>query len=403
MSPFLIAAGLLLLAVLALLLWPLWRQPEALETPAEAPALRILREQRATLDAELATGQIDAAAHAEGLDELARRTLIEAAAAPASQTTAAPRRGWAIATALASALLAVGLYLTLGNPAALDPALRAAPQGISPLQIEAMVDKLAAKVAANPDDLEGLHMLGRSYMVLERFKDASDTFAKLAQKQPADAQTFADWADALGSAGGTLTGEPARLVARALQLDPANVKALALAGTIAFDQGDYPRAVNLWEKMAAHVDPQSDMAQSAQTMIGEARKRAGLPATTPGAAQPAAAGPLSASGKITLAGKEMGAGISPETSLFVFARPAAGGPPLAALRFKVGDLPLDFDFRQATLMMAGAALPEKIIIGARISKSGNATPGPGDLQGFSPPVAPDAQGIKLVISEEIPR
>ncbi|MDP5239200.1 c-type cytochrome biogenesis protein CcmI [Uliginosibacterium sp. 31-16] len=400
MSPFLIAAGLLLLAVLAVLLWPLWRRPAALEIPAEAPALRILREQRATLDAELAAGQIDAAAHAEGLDELARRALAEADVAPAEQALAVPRRGWAIATGLASTLLAVGLYLALGNPAALDPALRVAPQGISPLQIEAMVDKLAAKVAANPDDLEGLHMLGRSYMVLERFKDASDTFAKLAQKQPANAQTFADWADALGSAGGSLTGEPAKLVARALQLDPANVKALALAGTIAFDAGDYKQAVSLWEKMAAHVDPQSDMAQSAQTMIGEARKRAGLPIASP--AQPAA-GSLSASGKITLAGKEMAAGISPETSLFVFARPAAGGPPLAALRFKVSDLPLDFDFRQATLMMAGAALPEKIIIGARISKSGNATPGPGDLQGFSPPVAPDAQGIKLVISEEIPR
>lgn len=402
MSTFLIAAIILTLIVLALLLRPLLRtRPASPSTPeTDSPALRILREQGAALDAELAAGQIDAAAYAESRDELARRVLAESTATEPVHSSA-PRRGWAMATGACVVLAAVGLYLVLGQPAALDPAVRApAAAGITPMQMEAMVAKLAAKVAANPDDLEGLYMLGRSYMVLERFQDASEAFAKLSAKQPTDAQALADWADALASATGKLAGEPEKLVAKALKLAPDNVKALALGGSIAFDKKDYKQAAALWEKMLAKVDPQSDIGQSAQAMLAEARARAGLPVTEAAPQAPAAASGLSARGRISLASKFKGQ-FDPAAPLFIFARPAAGGPPLAALRFKAGDLPLDFDFSQTPLMLAGGALPEKIIIGARISKSGIATPGPGDLQGLSAVLAPNAQGIQLEISEEI--
>jgi cytochrome c-type biogenesis protein CcmH len=39
----------------------------------------------------------------------------------------------------------------------------------------------------------------------------------------------------------------------------------------------------------------------------------------------------------------------------------------------------------------------RVVVGARISRSGSATPQPGDLQGISAPVANDATGVAVVI------
>jgi len=361
--------------------------------------LPILREQRRELEAEFAAGRIDAAEHAQGQAELERRFVLESAVAPEVVRSHQPRRGWAIGLALALPLLAGGLYLKLGNPAALDPANTMAPQSVTPDQIDGMVAKLAAKVKANPDDLEGLQMLGRSYMVLGRYKEAVQAFSDLALRRP-DAQVYADWADALGSVeGNTLAGEPEKLINKALQLDPDHIKALALAGTVAFDRKDFKAAITHWERMASRVDPQSEMGKSAQAMLKEARDRAGLPAaSTP---EPAAAAKpvLTVSGHLSVA-SAIKAKVDAEDVVFVFARAQAGGPPLAALRFRAGDLPLDYDFAKSQAMM-GAAPQGKIVIGARVSKSGNPVSSPGDLQGFSGEVSPDATGVVVEINAEV--
>lgn len=396
MSGFLIGALALLLGCLLVLVRPLMRRSMPPPATGEALALNVLREQRRELDAELAAGRVDAAAHAQGLAELAQRLATEAAVdvAPPPRVHA-PRRAWALAVAMLLPLLAGGLYLKLGNPGALNPANTQAPEGVTPAQIEAMVVGLAAKVKANPDDLEGLQMLGRSYMVLGRFQEAVAAYGALAAKRPS-AEVYADWADALGSVDSRkgLAGEPEKLIAKALQLDANNVKALALAGTVAFDRKDYRSALVHWERMATQIDPQSEMGQSAQAMIQEARNRSGQAATGEAAAAPA----LRAKGRLSVAAA-LKDKVAAGDTLFVFARPAAGGPPLAALRFRAEDLPLDFDFAMAQAMM-GATVDGKVVIGARISKSGNATPSAGDLEGFSAEVAPDAQGLSLEIDTE---
>lgn len=397
MSGFLIGALALLLGCLLVLVRPLMRRSMPPPATGEALALNVLREQRSELDAELAAGRLDAAAHAQGLAELAQRLATEAAEDTAAPPQAhAPRRAWALAVALLLPLLAGGLYLKLGNPAALNPANTQAPEGVTPAQIEQMVVGLAAKVKANPEDLEGLQMLGRSYMVLGRFQEAVAAYEALAAKRPS-AEVYADWADALGSVDSSkgLAGEPEKLIAKALQLDANNVKALALAGTVAFDRKDYRTALVHWERMATQIDPQSEMGQSAQAMIQEARNRSGQAA--PGEAS-AAAPALRAKGRLSVAAA-LKDKVAAGDTLFVFARPVAGGPPLAALRFRAEDLPLDFDFAMAQAML-GATVDGKVVIGARISKSGNATPSAGDLEGFSAEVAPDAQGLSLEIDTE---
>ena len=39
----------------------------------------------------------------------------------------------------------------------------------------------------------------------------------------------------------------------------------------------------------------------------------------------------------------------------------------------------------------------QVVVGARVSRSGNATPQPGDLIGQSAPVAPGGQGLRITI------
>lgn len=396
MIAFPIAALVLLIVVSALLARPLWKRRDAPASANESPALRILREQRVELDAELANNSINAAQHATRLAELQRRALEEGEAlAPVASTQS--RRLWAIALVVLLPLCAVATYLVLGNLDALNPDKRvAASADITPAQIDAMVEKLAARVKANPDNVDDVKMLARSYMVLGRFKDASALLEQVAGKAP-DAQIYADWADAVASANDRqLTGRPEQLIAKALQLDPQNIKALALSGTVAFERKDYKLAVREWEKIAARVPADSEFGQSVQTMLNEARNRAGMPA--PKTAKSAATTPaLTIRGQVTISDR-LKKEVSPEDAIFVFARPAEGGPPVGGMRFKASELPIKFDFTQA-MMMGNPLTGQKLIIGARVSKAGNAMPQPGDLQGFSKPVALDAQSVKIEISE----
>lgn len=149
-----------------------------------------------------------------------------------------------------------------------------APHRLGPAQFEAMAARLAERLQREPDDAEGWAMLGRSYAVLGRPAQALAAFQRLAALRPDDAQALAELADATGAANGRqLAGEPARLVARALQLDPDNIKALALAGTIAFEAGDRALAARHWAHALERLPPDSPVAQRLRGALADAQAR----------------------------------------------------------------------------------------------------------------------------------
>ena len=116
----------------------------------------------------------------------------------------------------------------------------------------------------------------------------------------------------------------------------------------------------------------------------------------PASVATSADGSLSLKGEIRLAAALQGK-TKPEQTLFIYLRPANGGPPIAGMRFTVADLPVQFDFSQAQRMDGGAALPDQVILGARISGTGQARAQAGDLQGTSPPTSPQATGLTVEI------
>jgi cytochrome c-type biogenesis protein CcmH len=263
-------------------------------------------------------------------------------------------------------------------------------------------------------------VLARTYYQLNRFPEATRAYEHAAALMPDDATLLADYADALAAAqGGALQGKPLELVARALAVDPTQWKALALAGTAAFDRKDYAQAVAYWERMKASVPPGSPIAQSVDASIAEARELGGIKsaasAAPPAIAKgPAAAAPAKApvagssagtvAGTVTLA-PALAAKVSPNDVVFIFARPVQGPRmPLAIIRKQVRDLPVAFTLDDSTSMSPTTTLSSagEVIVGARVSRSGQAMPQSGDFEGLSPPVKVGTRGMAVVIENTIP-
>jgi cytochrome c-type biogenesis protein CcmH len=239
--------------------------------------------------------------------------------------------------------------------------------------------------------------------------DAVAAYAKAVDKIKDDADLYADYADALAmSQGRRIEGAPLELVRQALRIDPAQPKALAMAGTEAFNRKDFPAAIAYWEKLLPLLPPDSEMSKSVAGGIAEARELGKIksPGATPLAAKPGsiASSGSGVSGRVTLS-PGFAAQAGPQDTLFVVAR-ALNGPriPLAVLRRRVADLPMDFALDDTLAMSPELKLSSfsDVIVTARISKSGNAISQAGDLQGASPAVKVGTRGIAIVIDKVVP-
>jgi cytochrome c-type biogenesis protein CcmH len=252
----------------------------------------------------------------------------------------------------------------------------------------------------NPDDVEGWKLLGRSYAVMGRYPDAVSAFAKAAERSPRDPQLLADFADVLAMARGqSLQGEPERLVERAVQIDPRNLKALALLGTAAYERKDYARAAEVWGRMLPLVPAGSEDAR----MIGENVEEAKKLAAIGGADKPAAKAHPGVRGTVRLDAK-LKNDVKPDDVLFIFARAPQGPPlPLAVLKARAADLPLKFSLDDSLAMAQGMTVSSqpKIVVTARIAKSGKPQATAGDLQGASKPVANNAAGVEVLIDSVV--
>lgn len=415
---FWVTAGALCATALAFVLPPLVRtrtRPRA-DVSQDVVNVGIYRDQLKELDAELAQGAIAQEQYRRTRAEIERRVLEESGSADASGPVTGNARGIAAGLAVAIPALAFSLYLALGTPRGLDPEAASQPvdesaHQLTAEQIRAMVEKLAARMREEPGNVEGWVMLARSYGVLGRYQESAQAYARASALRPQDAQLMADQADATAmSQGRKLDGEPERLIVQALRIDPSNVKARLLAGTVSFQRRDFRTAIDHWRAALASVPDGGELSESIKASIAEAEANAGSGAAAavpfaqaPAAAQPAEAGKAEITGTVTLA-PGLASRASPEDVVFIFARPAEGARmPLAIMRKQVRDLPLRFRLDDSLAMSPAATLSAagRVMVGARISKSGNAMPKPGDLEGMIGPVAVNASGLALTIDRVV--
>ena len=417
--------------------------------------LQALRQQIQQLDELLESGVLSPETHRSFRAELEQKlvaivlaqpalasapTAISAAAVPASR----PKRGVWLGVGAFVLLIGGAGYWWTGSPAGWsspsggtsgaassangqsDPAGQLdtqAPHEMGQDQMAAMVQALADRLKAQPKDGEGWAMLARSYATLGRHADSLPAYVKALALLKNDAVVMADYADALAlQQGRVLSGEPMVWIERALLIEPGQPKALLLAGTAAFDRLDYAQAIVHWSRIVQGGPPENALVKQAQSGLEDARRLSGqpsisLPATTTPAtpapatsapaktvsAQPASAGGA-ISGRVSLDPK-LAAKVKPDDAVFIYARPAQGSRmPLAMLRRQVADLPLHFELDDSMAMSPQARLSsvKEVVVAVRVSKSGQAMPQPGDLEGLSGTVAVGAKDLKLKIDRVLP-
>jgi cytochrome c-type biogenesis protein CcmH len=183
-------------------------------------------------------------------------------------------RSTAYGLALAMPILAGAIYLKVGDAHAVErlQAPPAADGQMTQQRIEANVAAMAQRLEQNPGDADGWAMLGRSYINLEKYAEASNAYGKAAALKADDADLLTEYAFALAMANGRqLQGQPAELVKKALQIDPENPKALQLAGTVEFDAKNYNQAIAHWQRLLAKSSGNPDLVQAISKRIEEAK------------------------------------------------------------------------------------------------------------------------------------
>lgn len=355
------------------------------------------------------------------LDALLMAAVGPAPAAPAVAAPAPRRARWATrqGAVLAAVALVIGGvgYAWKGSPrlgaaapaawpaqAAAPQAGASAPHALGNDAMAGMVQALAERLKARPDDAEGWAMLARSYTTLGDVAASLPAYAQALKLAPKDAELMADYADALAlQQGRQLGGEPLAWVKKALAQDPRQPKALLLAGTEAFDRQDMAAAIKFWEQVVAVGPAGSALVEQARNGLDDARKAQGgspLPARPAEAQQMASA---KVGGMVRLS-PELARDARPDDTVFVFAR-AAEGPrmPLALVQRRVRDLPLRFELDDSQAMNPAARLSsaQRVVVTARVSRSGQAQPQPGDLEGATQAVALGRSDLDVLIASRV--
>lgn len=415
-------AALAVLAALAFLLLPMLRAPRS---GAVAAQTALLREQLDALKSAHAAGLVDDAslqARQQALSAAALKLIDTPQSARPALSGAAKVTAVVLLLALPTATML--LYERIGTPNALgfsgpgpgavttasgDPAATNAPA------LTQAAETLAAKLKDNPNDGEGWVLLARTYRATENFAEAARAYDRALSLVPETADLLAEAAESKGlsSEPRTLQGEPLKLIERALQLEPENQNALFLKG-LALAQSDDPAGAEAaWDKLLGLMDPGTPAHTAVVEQMNIVRARLGkgpmevapaAPAVADTAQQPAApAAAGDAAGievNVRLA-PELASQVSPDNVLFVFARAEQGPPaPLAIQRLVAGALPITVKLDESMGMIQGMSLAQfpRVVIGARISKSGNAAPQPGDLEGLSAALDWRAAGkVEIVI------
>jgi cytochrome c-type biogenesis protein CcmH len=292
----------------------------------------------------------------------------------------APAPGVALAAAAILALGGAALYVTWSNWS-----WHAAPAADSP---QAMVARLARQLEADPKNLDGWLMLGRSYIVLQEFPLALRAFERADRlSEGKSVEALLGEAEVLALQDpAELSGRAGRLIERALALAPDSGKALFFGATVAARRGDLPLARERFAKLLALNPPENvrPLIEQQIRMIDEQQAAAaGTPTGVPAAAQPAAAA-ASASVRvnITLSPKLTGTS-NLHAPLFVFVhRVGEGGPPLAAKRLE-SQFPQSVTLTPADSMIPGRtfAAGQAVQVVARIARSGTPVAASGDPYG----------------------
>jgi len=461
MTAFWIISGIFIVVALLFIVPTLLRNKDEKEYHNERDEVNVTvyRDQLSELEKDLENDILTQEQYNQSKQELQQRMLQDIP--EKNDEVVAARKTGKFANITVSTLIvltfpvaAVYLYLEIGDTRGLLPQAQlasatqmqqssgasggGAPTGHD--NFMSVLDNLITRLNNDPEDIEGWFMLARTYAIMKQYDEAAEIYGRINAMIPNNPQIMSDYADVLAMTNdGSLIGRPAELILAALELDPEYPKALALAGTVEYEKKDFDQAAMYWERLLAVIPPDSQLAQSVKESITDARTMAGkevgehIPvqmadsgssrsneeasedeniASVMELQQPSQtvaedsgnATTLSISGTVSIS-DTISSNVKSSDTLFIYAR-AETGPkmPLAILRLKASDLPTSFTLTDEMAMTPAMKLSSfpNVVIEARISKSGQAVPSSGDLQGLSAPVKVGDNNVAIVIDSRIP-
>jgi cytochrome c-type biogenesis protein CcmH len=305
---------------------------------------------------------------------------------------AAPLAG--IGALLTLVVLTGVLYLTLGTPAALDPAAR---QPLPETLDDAIVE-LEAKLAENPDQPEGWRLLGNAYTAQGRTAEAAKAFDQALEQAPDDPDLLTQLAQmrAMSHPERQFDAEALAMLEHAIEVDPMHQRARWFLGIARRQAGKPAEAVELWEPLLPVVDEKT--AASLREQIDLARVDAGMP---PLPAETARAPGVTVSVSLDPA---LGMRLPDNATVFVIARQPGGPPmPVAVKKRPASQLPFkvtlgDGDSPMPTMKLSQLDSVELV---ARISATGNAMPATGDFTSAPAEVSTGEGAVAALLIDQV--
>jgi len=408
-----IALAVLLLPALWLLVAPLRRAATVREAQRDFEAndrtteqnLAIYRRRLASLQAAHARGEIDAARVEEDRLEL-ERSLLEDTERLERAPLASAASGRLVVPVVMVAVVLASVFWYLHEGAEGDLALYTVqqqvmsdPEGSLPVLIQRLEEQ-AQRQPDNPNVWRSLFPLYRDSGRIDAATRALERLVALEGRQPwllaelAQIRYFA--------AGREMTAEVQALVDEVLAMEPAQPTVIGMLGIEAFEAGDFEAAIDHWRRAIAGMN-NPDSAEALREGIRVAQQRLGV---TPDPAKPAVAEGPGIAVRVRLS-DELAGRLDDDATVFVVARDPAGElPPLAVARARLGELPLTTVLNDADAMapMAKLSQVETARLTVRVSRSGEATPQPGDLVGTLGGVSVgmiDGDAVEVVIDRVV--
>jgi cytochrome c-type biogenesis protein CcmH len=383
-----VVAGLLVPVVILLLL-PILRAPtEEDSADRQQQNIQIAREKKALLERQLEREELDQAGYDDALKDLERSLALDLERKEVSAERAPGRwAGWFVAGLIP--LVSVFMYLELGEYRVIEnPKLAEVDEAVlannnadhQNMSIEMMLDRVKQRLQDNPDDAEGWFIMGRTLMAMKQVDSAVTAFQRTYELVGEDPGVMFTLADALAlQNNGLMAGEPEQLVKRGLQLSPRDSTGLWLAGLAAEQRNDFKLAHKHWSSMLPLLNDDAESIAEINRLLAVLEERdPGIESLVSNSAAPVAA---SISVSVDLA-ESLKANAAPGDAVFIYAKAMQGPPmPLAVKRVTVRDLPVEVSLSDMDAMMPTMKLSsfDQVIVGARVSKSGNPVAQAGDL------------------------
>ncbi len=352
--------------------------------------VRIARERLAELEKEQTRGDLSDEEFAQAKQDLQIALAQDLSGGKVGETQHSVGKITNLFTlAVLTLLMPLGvaaIYLQIGAPQHLELRGPGNPANQQVSDIADLAVKLEARLQENPQNIEGWFLLGRTYMQLEQYADAVRAYETLYAKMPEDASAQLSLANALAMLhGGQLNARGVELLEKVLKTEPDSVTALWLLGQNAMRRNRPAEALDYWRRAYPLLAAEPQAQQQLGRMVAQLERGMGIApqqvtqAETPAVVQNAQPG-LTVSVDLDPAWRNKA---SPNDVVFVYAKAQQGPPmPLAVARKSVADLPIivKLDDSMAMLPQMKLSAFEQVLVGARISKTGQAIPQTGDLQ-----------------------